>query len=293
MPSPYVRRRRLAIELRKIRENRGLTIEELAKLVFQSRTKITRLELGQVRPDLAEIVKILHTLGVEGRQYDKMFQLALDAAEKGWWDRYSMAIGPRQKLYADIESGADSIRSFDQTAMPAVLQSPEFVEALVDLDRSRGALDYRPDRMADARARRQKCLLRPNGPSYETVLDECIIGRLAVPTAAMAAQLRHLVSVVTNEDRIVVRLLRHNSKIPGGFLPRASFYLFTFPDQADPPMAVLDTVTTDLVMTERREVEEYTELFDRLRNAALSPEDSLAFLDRVAADLTEEAVSGA
>jgi hypothetical protein len=37
------------------------------------------------------------------------------------------------------------------------------------------------------------------------------------------------------------------------------------------------------------EVAAYTELLVRLRTAALSPEDSLAFLDRVAVDLTEEA----
>jgi transcriptional regulator with XRE-family HTH domain len=291
MPSPYVRRHRLAAEIRKIRESRGLTTAELGKLVYQSRTKITRLETAQLRPNLADVVTILQALGIEGRKYDTLFALALEAAKKGWWDRYGVAMGPRQKLYADLESGAETIRSYNQTAMPAILQSPEFIEALVDLDRRQGPLTYRPERMAEARTQRQKQLLRKGGPSYETVLDECIIRRLDVPASAMAVQVRHLMSVVTNEERITVRVLPYDATVAGGFLPKSSFYLFTFPDHGDPPLAVLDTVTADLVLTQESEVEQYSEMFKRLRKAALTPDQSLAYLNRVADSLTGEAGS--
>jgi len=54
MTSPYVRRLRLAAELRKLREERDLTTDELAKLVFQSRPKISKLENAQIRPDVGE-----------------------------------------------------------------------------------------------------------------------------------------------------------------------------------------------------------------------------------------------
>ncbi|MFI0352725.1 helix-turn-helix domain-containing protein [Actinomadura sp. 9N407] len=291
MPSPYVRRRRLATELRKIRESRGLTTDELAKLDYQSRTKITRLENAQVRPDLAEVVTILEILEVTGRQYEKLFQLARDAAVKGWWDRYGSPMGPRQRLAADLESSAKTIRSYDQTAFPALLQTPEFISALVKLDESQGTLDYRPERMADARARRQKCLLSSDGPMYETVLDECMIRRLAVPPAVKAAQLRHLIALVAAEERITVRVLPCDGPIPGGFLPKASFYLYAFPASADPPLVVVDTVTTDLVLTERQEVARYTEVYNRLRQVALSSRDSLTFLGRLADRLTDEAGS--
>jgi transcriptional regulator with XRE-family HTH domain len=293
MPSPYVRRRRLAAELRKIRESRGLTTDDLARQVYQSRTKITRLELGQVRPDLAEIMKILEILGVEGRQYERLFQLAREASEKGWWDRYGVAMGPRQKLYADLEYSAKSIRDYNQTAMPVVLQSPEFVSALVAIDQRQGTQVYQPEWMADARDRRQRELLRPDGPSYEAVLDECVIHRLAVPPGVMAKQLQHMASVVSSKDRITVRVLPYNARIPGGWLPKSSFYLFTFPDPGDAPLAVLETVTTDVVITQRREVEQYTGMYSRLRKAALSRGDSLTFLRGVADRLAREAGSGA
>ncbi|TDC75077.1 helix-turn-helix transcriptional regulator [Actinomadura sp. 7K507] len=288
MPSPYVRRHRLAVEIRKLRESRGLTTDGLAKLMFYSRTKISRLENGQGRPDLAEIVNMLDVLEITGDEYDRLFQLAREAAQKGWWDKYGVSIGPRQKLYADLESNAAAVREYNQTAMPAVLQAPDFISALVDLDQCQGRIDYVPERMVEARMRRQRELLRPQGPSYETVLDECVIHRLAVPPQAMIAQLRHMLKVVSEEERINIHVLLHDARISGGLLPKASFYLYKFLEPGDPPMAVIETVSTDLVLTQRREVTQYTGMYDRLREAALSREDSIVFLERVANRLTEQ-----
>ncbi|MEU9838581.1 helix-turn-helix transcriptional regulator [Actinomadura sp. NPDC048032] len=288
MPSPYVRRRRLAAEIRELRESRGLTTDALARLVFHSRTKITRLENAQIRPDLAEIMNILDALDITGSQYDRLLKLAREAAQKGWWDRYGMSMGPRQKLAADLEYNASTVRSYDQTAMPGALQCRPFIEALIKLDENQGSLEYQPERMTEAREHRQRELLRADGPFYETVLDECLIHRLAVPPEAMSAQLRYMIKLGSEVDRITIRVLLHDARIPGGFLPKSSFYLYTFAESGDPPMAIVDTVTTDLVVTQRGEVVRYTERYDRLREAALSAEDSISFLDRVANRLADQ-----
>lgn len=282
MPSPYVRRRQLAAEIRKLRESRGLTTDGLARLMYYSRTKISRLENGQGRPDLAEIMNMLEILEVTGSQYDRLLKLAREAAQKGWWDKYGVSMGPRQKLYADLEFSAESVRAYNQTAMPAVLQAPEFIWALVELDECQGKLAYVAERMVEARLRRQRELLRQDGPSYEVVLDECVIHRLAVPKQAMMTQLRHMVEVVSAEGRISIRVLKHDACIPGGFLAKSSFYLYTFRDPGDSPLAVVDTVTTDLVFTQPGEVAQYTRMYNRLREAALTREDSTTFLELVA-----------
>lgn len=94
------------------------------------------------------------------------------------------------------------------------------------------------------------------------------------------------------EERITGRVLMHNARIPGGFLPKAPFYLYTFADPGDQPIAIVDTVTTDLVLTKRGEVARYTGIYDRLREAALSTEDSIAFLTEVAYRLTDQTGSG-
>lgn len=293
MPSPYVRRRRLAAELRKIREDRDLTADEVGRLVYASRTKITRLENGQVRPDLGEIMNILELLGVEGRQYDRLVKLAREAGQRGWWDRFGDTMGPRQKLYADLEDSAETIREYTQTGMPAILQTPGFIQAMVELDALQGPLPYKPERMAEARARRQRHLLDTDGPIYEAVLDEVMIRRLDIPPAVMAEQLRHVAAVVSGSERITVRVLQTGTRVPGGFLPKATFSLYTFQEPGDAPLAVVDNVTADVVLGKRSEIARYTGIYGRLQGAALAPEDSLVFLGLVADQLSEQTGSEA
>jgi hypothetical protein len=52
-------------------------------------------------------------------------------------------------------------------------------------------------------------------------------------------------------------------------------------------MAVVDTVTADVVLTQRRELACYTEMHDRLRDLSLSPHGSLALLGGMADRLTD------
>jgi hypothetical protein len=169
--------------------------------------KISRLENAHIRPDLAEVMKILDILGVKGDRWHEVVRIARDAAEKGWWDAYGDAMGSRQRLYADLESGAKTIRTYNQTAIPGLLQTQEFIWALVELDKGEGPIDYRPERMAEARLKRQRALLGPDGPTYEVILDEFVIRRLAVPPSIMQAQLRHLVNVVSAEPRVTLVIL--------------------------------------------------------------------------------------
>ena len=285
MASPFVRRRRLAAELRTLREAKGMTADQLARRINQSRMKISRLENAHGRPDLADLMKILDILEVTGDKWQEIIRIARDAAEKGWWDSFGDAMGARQRLYADIESGATTIREYHQTAMPGVLQTPEFTWALVQLTRAEATIDYVPERMAEARLQRQRQILRAGGPAYEIILDEIVIRRIGVPPDVLIAQLRHLADAARAEPNITLRLLPVDARITGGLLPKSPFFLYTFADAEDPPMAVVDTVTTDLVHTEPSEVLWYTRRYDHLRQACLSPDDSIALLAEMADNL--------
>lgn len=125
MTSPFVRRRRLGAELRTLREQSGMTADELARRIYRSRMTISKLENARCRPDIGDVVKIMKILGVTGDRFDALFKIACDAAERGWWDSYGDAMGPRQRIYADLESGAASIREYNQFTIPGTLQTPD------------------------------------------------------------------------------------------------------------------------------------------------------------------------
>ena len=288
MTSPFVRRRRLAAELRALREERGMTADRLARLIHQSRMKISKLENAHIRPDLAEIMKILDVLDVTGEKWHEIIRIARDAAERGWWDAYGDAMGDRQRLYADIESGAKTIREYQPGAMPGILQTPDYTWALIEHAKAEGPITYIPERLVEARLQRQRTVLRPGGPEYEVILDEVGLRRFSVPPDVMYAQLHHVISVVESQHRVTVRVFPLVTGMVTAFMPSSPIMIFTFPDQAEPPMALASTVSADLVHTEPENVARYVGRYSYVRDTALSEVRSLAFLSELADEITCE-----
>jgi transcriptional regulator with XRE-family HTH domain len=287
MTSPFVRRRRLAAELRALREQRGMTADRLACRIHQSRMKISKLENAHIRPDLAEIMKILDVLGVTGEKWHEIVRIARDAAERGWWDAYGDAMGDRQRLYADIESGATTIREYQPGAMPGILQTPDYTWALIEHAKAEGPITYIPERLVEARLQRQRTVLRPGGPEYEIILDEVGPRRFSVPPDVMYAQLHHVIKIAETEPRVTVRVFPLATGLVPRLMPRSQLILFTFPDPGDPPMAVAETVSTDLFHTEPGEVGRNLRRYEYVRNTALSQVRSLTFLNELADQIND------
>jgi transcriptional regulator with XRE-family HTH domain len=281
--SPYVRRLRLAMDLRSLRGERGLTHEQLARMTGLSRAAISRLENGHV-VDQADILKILDSLGVEGDAWTRLLTVAREAGERGWWES-NKDMGARQALSADLEAGATSIREFQLSFLPGLLQTPDFARSRVEAE-GLGAVDSRvADKAVEARNGRQRMLRRPGGPTYEVIIDELAIRRRAAPVDVVKAQLYHVTARVNGDPSTTVRVLPVGAVIDGYSLPRSAFSIYSYRDAGDPTVVAVDTVTDDLILTDDNDVKQYEDLYRRLRDAALTVEESLRFVIDVAADL--------
>src|SRR6266545_4489017 len=269
--SPYVRRRRLATELLRLREDHGYSADKLAKAIGVARQRISRVENGHVRPDLDEIMTI-----------------AREAQERGWWEKFADEMGPRQALYANLEAGARTINEYQMTFLPGLLQIPAFTEARARADRAAYTEHFDPARALEARAARQRLLERPGGPTYEVIIDELAVRRFAAPPPVVAAQLRHLIEVGKNRKKVTIGVLPLAATIFGHAVPRSAFFTYRYPDPGDAVVVAVDTVTSDLVLTDPADVGRYLTLYERLQEAALTPPDSLDFLAAVAQELPHE-----
>jgi transcriptional regulator with XRE-family HTH domain len=274
MISPYVRRLRLAGELRALRIQAGLTHEQLAKKIGQSRAQISRLENGHV-VDQADILSILDTLGVDGDRWTQIMTIAREAGERGWWES-SRGMGVRQALYADLEAGATTIREYQQTFLPGLLQTPGYVRARIESELE--PMTGTAEGVLAGRLGRQRMLRRPGGPTYEVIIDEMAIRRLTAPADVIGEQLSHIVTVVSAAAKLSLRVLPIEAGIEGFAVPRSAFAMYTYADTGDPVVAAIDTVTDDLVLTDDDVVRRYGELYRRLRDAALTGEKSMALL---------------
>ena len=285
MISPYVRRLRLGAELRALRAAAGLTHEQVAKRIGESRAQISRLENGHVA-DQADVMKILDALGVEGDQWTQVVTIAREAGEKGWWES-TRGMGERQALYANLEAGAAAIREYQQTFIPGLLQTPEFTRARTDADATLEPMTGTVGGVLAGRAGRQRMLRRPGAPSYEVIIDEVAVRRLAAPPDIVKKQLFHLATTCNGAPRVALRVLPVDARVESFSVPRCAFSIYTYPDPGDPAVVAIDTVTSDLVLTGPAEVAPYQQLYTRLRDAARPPAASLDLLTRAATELPD------
>jgi len=283
--SPYVRRLRLGSEIRALRAEAGLTAAQLAKQIGRSRADISRLENGHV-VDQADVLKILDVAGVDGDRWTKIMTIAREASETGWWESYK-DMGDRQAMFANLEAGATTIREYQQTFVPGLLQTPEYARARTDPALHEPLADGTPDGIVAGRAMRQRIFRRPGGPAYEAIIDELAIRRLTAPPEVAKKSLYHLATLVNENPKITVRVLPVDARIEAYATPRATFYIYTFADPVDPTLVVADTYTTELFLSEPAEVAHYQLLFDRLRDQAWQESKSLDLIIEAAERLSD------
>lgn len=279
MISPYVRRLRLAAELRALRSGAGLTHDQLAARIGESRAQISRLENGHV-VDQNDVMKILEALDIEGDRWTAIMTIAREAGERGWWES-NRHMGERQARCANLEAGAAAIREYQMTFVPGLLQTPGYAQARAVAEGETGPVDFKPDKSSEGRLGRQRMLRRPAGPSYEVIIDEAAIRRRAAPAEVVKAQFYSLTATVNGTENIRLRILPVEAAIEGYNVPRTAFSIYEYRDPDDPTVVTIDTITDDVVLTDLTDapdVKLYEALFGRLRDAAWSVDESLEFL---------------
>ena len=287
MISPYVKRLRLAMELRQLRAEADLTQAQLAKMIGKNRIDLSRLESGHTSGQ-AEVLSILDVLHVEGERWTKIATIAREASEQGWWEGIK-GIGERQALIANLEAGAARIRTYELTFIPGLLQTPEFFRALAAMTENPEPVSGTADGIVAGRVGRQRMLHRPGGPSLEVVIDEAAVLRLSAPLGVMKKQLYSLAATVNErQHNVILRVLPSRARIEGYTVPRSAFTVYDYPDPDDPQIVAVDTVTSDLILTDESQVRPYEKLYERLVEAALPPEKSAELLAASADELDDD-----
>ncbi|PWU47900.1 DNA-binding protein [Micromonospora sp. S4605] len=279
--SPVIRRARLGAELRQLRRREALTLEQVCdRLGWASTSKLSRIELGQSRPDLADVLDLLDIYQVPATQRDALIVIARDAAtSRGWWKALG-EMSERQRTYAELEAGAASIVDYQPAVVPGLLQTPAYARLRIAAGR---LLDGGVDVEADVRARvaRHEVLRRPEPPLYTALLAEAACDPAGAPPEVWREQLRHLIDLAELPN-VTIRLLPRG--VTGqGVQPLTPYSCYSFPDPADPRTVMLEALTTDVRLVTPPDVDRYERITGWLIGAALPVEESVAELARRAA----------
>jgi transcriptional regulator with XRE-family HTH domain len=281
MLSPTVRRRRLALELRRLREAARLTCEEVAEHLECSASKISRVETGRVSVSPRDVRDMLELYGVPEDQRESLVQLARDSRQKGWWHAYSDTIQPQFAAYIGLESAASEIRIYEVSLMPSLLQTQEYARAVIRAGMMSGTPED-IDRSVQLRMARQPALTRDDPPKLWAVLDEAALRRRVGGAGLMRLQLEHLLDVASLPN-VAVQVIPFG----GGAHPAMGrpFVVLVFPERIDPDVVYLEDLTRAMYLEDVDEVDRYNMFFNHLRATAMSFEESAALIVSVLKDM--------
>src|SRR6266704_1418134 len=176
--SPTVRRRRLAAELRAIRESKGKSGDTVAAALRWSPSKISRYELARTGLKLQEVEKLLDYYGVTGSRRAVLLALAKDAAQKGWWEEYSDSLSADYQQFIGLEHEASSIAIWHVAVVPGLLQTEAYARHIISsYSQVEPIAPGMIERLVKVRMQRQRALTRESAPQLSVVLDESILRR--------------------------------------------------------------------------------------------------------------------
>jgi transcriptional regulator with XRE-family HTH domain len=278
---PAVRRRQLMTELKRLRESAGLTQEDVAGQLDWHPTKIMRIETGRTAPHPNDVRVMLGLYGVaDSGVLAGLLKLAKDARQRGWWYSYKDVLLSRFELFLGLESEADSIRDFELSMIPGLLQTDDYARELI-----RGLMAFDAaeiERRVELRMARQQILDREDAPHLWAILDEAAVHRVVGGKAIMKAQLLHLANSAEH-GRTTIQVLPFSAgPHPGQAGP---FIILGFAEPTEPEVVYMETVGGNLYVDKSEEVRLFSTVFDQLRAVALSPSQSAAMLQALAGEL--------
>ncbi|OQO94043.1 helix-turn-helix domain-containing protein [Saccharomonospora piscinae] len=264
---PTVRRRRLAGELRRLRERAALTIDEVGEKLECSASKISRIETGHVGVTPRDARDMLELYGVHGDEQEALVQLAREARKRGWWHAYNEVF---TGAFVGLEADASSLRAFQALLVPGLLQTERYAHAVIRAMRP-GAEDADIERRVAARMARQRLLHDPHPPEYWCVIDEAVLHRVVGDRAVMAEQFTQLCEFA-RLPHITIQVVPFGAGAHAGM--EGPFLILGFPELADPDVVYVDSTSSGVYLEMDTDVRRYSLMFDHLRAAALKPDDS-------------------
>ena len=275
--SPTVRRRRLAAELREIRETKGRSGETVAAALKWSPSKISRYERAKTGLRPREVERLLDYYQITGPRREMLLALAEDATQKGWWEDFSDVLYEDYRQFIGLEHEAASIAIWHVDVVPGLLQTEEYARNIISsYSRVEPTAPGMIGRLVRVRMRRQQVLDRPELQT-SVVLDESILRRRIGNETVMLEQLQRLVEAA-DRPNLTLQILPLDAQHT---VVGESFEIFGFGTDADAMLQ--DVVATEamrsgFILEGERETYLHRIAFQTLTDAALDPVASRALI---------------
>jgi transcriptional regulator with XRE-family HTH domain len=273
--SPTVRRRELGALLRKLRTEKGLTVEQAAEQLMFSMSKLSRMETGHGAPSRRDIRDLCALYDVtDEAERERMLRLALEGKQAGWWQDYDLPYS----TYVGLEAEATAISDFQSSVVPGLLQTADYARAGHEGTMPRlspGEIERR----IEAKLTRQALLAKDDPPAFSTVLDEAVLHRMVGGPAVMSTQLGRLIESA-HRPNVTIQVIPFALGAHPGV--ESNFNILEMPSPT-PGVVFVEGLVGSIYLERPEELTRYQQIFERLQTIALSPKDTIALIAEIRA----------
>jgi transcriptional regulator with XRE-family HTH domain len=280
-PTPTLRLRRLAAELRRLRTEAGLTREDVSGRTGINEATLYRIETAKARPQARTLTTLLDLYDVPDEVRTELAALARQSGEQSWLQSFPSELPEPYPTYISFEGEARSLLNYESLFIPGLLQTEEYARATL----SRGsptATKEEIQSLLEARMSRQAVLLREQPLRLWAIVDEAAFHRQVGGREVMRSQLRRLAEAA-DLPHVTFQAVPYDVGAHPGMA--GAFVLLQFDDPGASDVVYVESGSGDLFMESQTDVTRFTTIFEHLRALALPPDASVSLVMSAARDL--------
>ncbi|RNL87686.1 helix-turn-helix domain-containing protein [Halostreptopolyspora alba] len=271
--SPTVRRRRLARELRRLREAAGLSAAQATKELGWAAGRINHLESGRHGTDPSALRDLMRLYGVDAPdRVEAILALGRQARQRGWWHSYTDVLDGD---YLGFEAEAAGVTTYQPAVVPGLLQTRDYAAASAKASGAVTEADI--ERVVAARMERQ--VLLSSDLEVNAVIDESSLLRLAHRPDIAGEQLAQLVSMAEEAARITIRMLPLSAGLHASM--GSGFVILDYTDDLDKSLVYLEGRTGGTFLEKDEELDDYRKVYSSLVQSSLSQLETIKALKKL------------
>jgi transcriptional regulator with XRE-family HTH domain len=277
---PLGPRRGIGDALKKLREDRGKLLNDVAGDLMMSTSKLSRLENAQGTPLPRDIRDLIAYYGIQGTALAASLERwTRDAGRRGWWTDFDDEVTEGLDAHLAYEVDAAVERVYTLPFLPALLQTRDYARAVFRDMEGRSPEQIR--QLLKVRERRQEALGRQEGPgqfrliavTYESTLHQ-MVGSAGV----MREQLGRLAEHATAPN-VSLHVLPFTAR--PAFSMTCMYAHFEYREAGESDIVNVESHAGYFSVDEPERVALYRSAHDALVRASLSEEASLELILRI------------
>ncbi|RPE43587.1 helix-turn-helix protein [Streptomyces sp. Ag109_O5-1] len=273
---PTTRRRQLGADLRRLRELKGLTLEEAGARVGISKATLSRYETKEGTVKWPAVDALCREYGASDEERLALVELAKGAKIQGWWRSLADPIPESMNLMLTLEDEVVREDHYASVYIPGLLQTRAYAEAVHRASEVQCG-EREVQHMVDIRMKRQELLQRDEPPHIWCVIDEAALRRKVGGSDVMREQLHHLLAT-SQLPHVTIQVLPFSTGAHSAAV--GSFAILRGPSP-ELDVVYMDLLGGGLFMEKQTELERYRLAFEYLSAQALDLDSSAELVDRI------------